>query len=85
MMEGVMVTVGAYEAKTRLAELLRMVESGERVMITRHGRPVALLTSPSGVPDKTAMEAVEELEGFGEGRSLGPSLTIRDLIEEGRS
>jgi prevent-host-death family protein len=80
-----MVTVGAYEAKTRLAELLRMVESGDRVLITRHGRPVALLTSPSGLPEQTAVEAVEELEAFGAGRSLGSSLTVRDLIEEGRS
>lgn len=79
-----MVTVGAYEAKTRLAELLRMVESGERVMITRHGRPIALLTAPSGVPDRTAAEAVEALAVFGKGRPLGPSLTVLDLIEEGR-
>ena len=52
-----MVTVGAYEAKTRLPELLRMVEAGERVTITRHGRPVALITAPAGFPDKTTAEA----------------------------
>jgi antitoxin (DNA-binding transcriptional repressor) of toxin-antitoxin stability system len=36
--------VGAHEAKTRLAELLDRVERGEKVVITRHGRPVASLT-----------------------------------------
>lgn len=79
-----MVTVGSYEAKTRLAELLRMVEAGERVVITRHGQPIAVLAAPPGESDKTAAEAVEELEAFGRGRPLGPSLTVRDLIQEGR-
>lgn len=79
-----MVQVGSYEAKTRLAELLRRVENGERILITRHGHPVALLVPPSGVPETTAARAVEELGAFGQGRRLGPDLTLRDLIEEGR-
>lgn len=36
--------VPATEAKARLAELLREVENGETVAITRHGRTVAHLT-----------------------------------------
>ena len=35
--------IGAYEAKTHLAKLLERVERGERLTITRHGRPVAQL------------------------------------------
>lgn len=35
--------VQSTEAKARLAELLRLVEGGERISITRHGRPVAHL------------------------------------------
>ncbi|HLJ05195.1 MAG TPA: type II toxin-antitoxin system prevent-host-death family antitoxin, partial [Acetobacteraceae bacterium] len=34
-------SVGAYEAKTHLSELLDRVERGEQIVITRHGRPVA--------------------------------------------
>lgn len=79
-----MVTVGSYEAKTRLPELLRMVEDGERIVITRHGRPVAVLAPPPGVPDRTAAEAVAELLAFGTGRVLGPGLSVRDLLDEGR-
>ena len=30
-------TVGAYEAKTHLSELLEKVEAGEEIVITRHG------------------------------------------------
>ena len=37
-------TVQATEAKARFAELLRTVERGETVAITRHGRVVARVT-----------------------------------------
>lgn len=35
--------IGAYEAKTRLAELLRRAEQGERFTVTNRGKPVAQL------------------------------------------
>jgi len=34
------------EAKNRLPELIRAVEGGEKVIITRHGKPVAQLAPP---------------------------------------
>ena len=40
-----MVTVGIYEAKARLSELVKMVEAGEQVVITRHDEPVAQLVA----------------------------------------
>jgi len=36
-------TVGAFEAKTKLSELLDKVEHGERVIITKRGKPVAMI------------------------------------------
>ena len=38
--------VGTAEAKNRLPELIRIVEGGEQVVITRHGRPVAQIAPP---------------------------------------
>jgi prevent-host-death family protein len=38
--------VSIAEAKNRLTELIRAVEQGEQVVITRHGKPVAQLTPP---------------------------------------
>lgn len=43
-----MVTVGTYEAKTRLSELLDLVASGEEVAITRHGEEIARLVPATG-------------------------------------
>jgi prevent-host-death family protein len=36
--------VSIAEAKNRLPELIRAVETGEKVIITRHGKPVAQIT-----------------------------------------
>ena len=43
--------IQATEAKTRLAELLRAVEHGEAITITRHGKAVAHLV-PAGSQDR---------------------------------
>lgn len=76
--------VGAYEAKTHLSELLDRVEGGDRIVITRHGKPVAQLTPLPGRPDRTAGEAVRGLLDFRGGHRLGSDLTVQDLIREGR-
>ena len=81
-----MKTVGAYEAKTHLPRLLDEVAAGETITITKHGRPVAQLVPP---PDARRLDvgvAIEEWEEYRYKRNitLGPDLTIRDLIEEGR-
>jgi len=76
--------VGAYEAKTHLAALLDRVERGERVTITRHGRPVAVLVPPPGASGRTAAESVSALLELRRGRKLGEGLTVRDLIDAGR-
>ena len=38
--------VSVAEARNRLTQLIRAVEDGESVVITRHGKPVAQLTRP---------------------------------------
>jgi antitoxin (DNA-binding transcriptional repressor) of toxin-antitoxin stability system len=38
--------VSIAEAKARLSELLREVEAGEQVTITRRGKPIAVLNRP---------------------------------------
>jgi len=44
--------VGAFEAKTHLSQLLKDVEAGALVYITRHGKRVAELSSPKTNPGK---------------------------------
>jgi prevent-host-death family protein len=78
-----MKTVGAFEAKTHLNELLRRVSNGETIQITRRGIPIAkLVPADSENKEKTA-RAVRELRDIRKGLTLG-DLTIRELIDEGR-
>ena len=46
--------IGAFEAKNRLGMLLDRVESGEEIVITRHGKPVARL-----VPNATRIDKLQ--------------------------
>jgi prevent-host-death family protein len=80
-------SVGAYVAKTNLPQLLDRVEGGETISITRHGKPVARLVPASGEVAKTDVgKVIDEMKRFQEEQAptLGPDLSIRDLIEEGR-
>ncbi len=49
--------VGAFDAKNKLGQLLDLVEQGEEITITRHGRPVARLVSPTGRVDRDEARA----------------------------
>lgn len=77
-------TIGSYEAKTHLPALLRRVEEGEEIVITRHGRPIARLIPAGGPHEGTTGDVIDALRAFRGRHALGPELTVRDLIDEGR-
>ena len=77
-------TVGSYEAKTHLPALLECVQAGERITITRHGVPVAILVPAGKQGKKDTREVIAQLKAFGRGRKLPEGVTVRDLITEGR-
>jgi len=78
-----MKTVGAYEAKTHLSELLERVAEGEKITITKHGVPVATL-QPAASSKKTPVhETIEQLRQFRSKNRLA-GLSIREMVEEGR-
>lgn len=81
-------TVGSFEAKTKLAELLDRVEAGETVTITRRGRPVARLV-PAGPDEEERARRralIEEIKRKRAGwdRGAKPGSTIPELIKAGR-
>ena len=77
--------VGTLEARNSLSALLELVEHGEEITITRHGRPVARLV-PAKVRDveKARQAARDLLDMRKEVRPDPEGLTIRDYIEMGR-
>ena len=78
-----MKTIGAFEAKNRLSELLDAAENGEEIMITKHGRPVAKLVPVVAFDRARAKVAAEWLIRTRKERSLG-GLSITEMIKEGR-
>jgi prevent-host-death family protein len=82
-----MTTVGSFEAKTKLAELLDKVEAGEIVTITRRGVAVAQLVPIKAVDEKARQRAlIEEIKRKRVGWDKGakPGSTIPELIKAGR-
>lgn len=50
-------SVGAFEAKNKLGQLLDLVEQGEEITITRHGKEVARLVSARPAHSREAARA----------------------------
>ena len=78
-------TVGAFEAKNKLGTLLDLVEQGEEVIITRHGKPAARLVALANKDDKIAKAraAADRIRERAKGVTLG-GISIKELIEDGR-
>lgn len=74
--------VGAYEAKTHLPRLLKRVESGEVVTITRNGRAIARLAPIAGAADAAA--GILQLRKAVGRPTREQKLSMRALIEEER-
>ncbi len=75
--------IGIYDARSKLSELIERVQSGEEVVLTRHGEPVARLVPEKRRRKGSGAAAVARI------RALARRLNIRDvdvrkLIEEGR-
>ena len=52
--------VSTAEAKNRFSELIRFVEDGEQVIITRHGRPVAQIAPPPPERRKVRFDGMKD-------------------------
>lgn len=80
------IEVGSYEAKTKLPELLRGVQGGNRYTITLRGEAVADLVPPQG-NKLSDVAAVDEMRSFMQARKLAAfnvNVDLKALINEGR-
>jgi prevent-host-death family protein len=80
-----MTTVGIFDAKNRLSELVERAARGEEFDITRRGQQVARLMPPRA-PDARgqALALANRIRRSRAGQPPGDGVTIRDMIEEGR-
>lgn len=76
-------SVGTFEAKTHLSELLDRVAQGESITITRHGVPVARLVPPNTRDASSVGVAIQRLLELRKRHTLG-GLSVKQLRDEGR-
>jgi prevent-host-death family protein len=78
-----MTTIGSFEAKTNLAQLLDRVAKGERIVITKRGKAVAMLVPPESNRRHDPARVGQEILAYREWvqRTLGQS--FRDLAHDG--
>jgi prevent-host-death family protein len=69
--------IGAYEAKTRLSEILDRAEKGEEFEITKNGRPVAKIVGLGDDRRRRALAAAARIRArLAEAESQGPIAKI---------
>jgi prevent-host-death family protein len=78
--------VGAFEAKNRLGALLDLVQQGEEIVITRHGKEVARLVPPQRQHSpEEARAALLRIRERAEKRKLKVTLEeLKEWRDEGR-
>lgn len=80
-----MTTVGIFEAKNRLSDLVERAARGEEIVITRRGEQVARLLPPEATNAQgLARSLVQRIRRNRQGHALGKGASIRQMIEEGR-
>ena len=84
-----MKTVGAFDAKTRLSQLLDEVEGGAEVTIQRRGKPIAKLVPLSDLGERKKQIGLlyQELLALRATAKTAPKnsrASLRELIEAGR-
>ena len=81
-------SVGAYEAKTKLPELLERAASGEEITITKHEQPIAKLVPVTRTSNGELELLFQQMDEIRKRSVLNPpgehKLSIKQLIEEGR-
>lgn len=79
------IEIGSYEAKTKLPELLRGIQAGNRYTITLRGEPIADLVPCEGSKSVDAVAAVAQMSELMLNAKSNKGIHIKALIEEGRA
>jgi prevent-host-death family protein len=78
-------TVGLFEAKQKLSELVERAQEGQKIGITRRGKLAAVLVPVPPVPEATLKDVFRDIEKIRKRAKLGRGIDVRELVEEGRT
>lgn len=78
-----MKSVGLFEAKQKLSELVERATAGERIGITRRGKLAAVIVPAQ--TKKSLKEIFDDIEKIRKRVNRSKPFTVKELIEEGRT
>jgi prevent-host-death family protein len=76
-------TIGLFEAKQKLSELVERAGKGERIGITRRGKLAAVMSAPPS--ERSLQEIFAGMEEIRKRSKKPRNITTKRLIEEGRT
>jgi prevent-host-death family protein len=75
-------TLGLFEAKQKLSEIVERASGGEKIGITRRGKLAAIVVPAR--PETSIEEIFDDIEEVRKRTRHTKKLNIKDLIDEGR-
>ncbi len=78
-----MKTIGSYEVKTKLSEILRRVQAGEAFTITNRGKPVADLLPSRAASRQKIADAIRDIKA-GMSKTTISDERLKEYMEYGR-
>ena len=79
-----MITVGIFEAKSSLGQLVQRASAGEVVVLTKRGKAVAEIRAPqTEVGTQNVIAAIDALRNFRRANRVG-AFDLAELLNEGR-
>ncbi|AEF83877.1 conserved domain protein [Treponema primitia ZAS-2] len=76
-------TIGTFDAKTHLSEMLDEIQKGRDYVITKRGVPIARLIPYAEDKKVSRRKITKELKEI-RNRTTGEPFSIREAIEDGR-
>jgi antitoxin (DNA-binding transcriptional repressor) of toxin-antitoxin stability system len=80
----VMSQINLAEAKARLSELVDRAEAGERIVITKRGKPVLEMVKPRSAPQRIDLKALRKLTAGLPRQKQGAAQALRELRDQAR-
>lgn len=75
-------TIGLFEAKQKLSELVERASGGEQIGITRRGKLAAVIVPARR--QRSVKEVFDDIEEIRKRVTRSKKFSIKELIEEGR-
>jgi len=84
LVNAVMSQINLAEAKARLSELVDRAAAGERIVITKRGKPVLEMVKPRSAPERIDLKALRRLTAGLPRQKYGAAEALRELRDQAR-